>query len=649
MKPKDSAAGLGGLIYDHRFLLALVVIVAIIIRSIPGWLNWGYGSDYGIYYGITMKLAQTPKLYQPYSGWGSSYEYFPMLYLITLGFHWITGASIDFLLPKVAPVFGGLTVLILYFIALELFKSRKLALLSAALLAVSTVQLYQTSHAAPLTMGHFFLLLSIYFFIKCRSNESYTGPLYVSTMFLVASHHFSTYIYLISVSAIILYRNWKARGWTPKIRTDVFYLMFASGFSFLYWFLIATPVFNAFMRSGTGVSPFALVAAFYVLFFASLALCRWRMKRKRKMDSGNPEHPETVKGARQNAGARRACGAAQTPTTQKNIVKLVVSTLFIWAVTLAFYLINFRGVLSMMGWLSIIVILPIMSAVISFGIVGWSYLRIYAGGAFLKGWVLVIVFSGFYGFVTGNAIIIPERHIEYLIEPACILSAIGLLGFVSRFPYRTKKIIGALVVGLIAANAVGYPIYMPHSSFQEAIPESSRNAVEWLRGSAQNNSTIASDHRLGVMVELDGHNGLQATFEEGAELWNCTTLNDTISHLKYLGAGNESRRIDYVLIDSAIYYHGLNVGLVNNEFLLVWINGTVYPLLQSSYSVFKLVYRNCTYKGYNKTELADVYANKSGNIDFMDLENEKAIAHVKDWCEIYKVDWEFIGNSTARS
>ncbi|PKK81827.1 MAG: hypothetical protein CVT47_00385, partial [Thermoplasmata archaeon HGW-Thermoplasmata-2] len=626
MKPKDSAAGLGGLIYNHRFLLMLVVATAIVIRSIPGWLNWGYGSDYGIYYGITMKLAQTPKLYQPYSGWGSSYEYFPMLYLITLGFHWLTGASIDFLLPKVAPIFGGLTVLILYFIALELFKSRKLALLSAALLAVSTVQLYQTSHAAPLTMGHFFLLLSIYFFIKYRNNESYAGPLYVSTMFLAASHHLSTYIYLISISAVIIYRNWKARDWTPKIKADVFYLMFASGFSFLYWFLIATPVFNAFMRSGTGVSPLALVAAFYALFFASLALCRLRMKRKRKSAAGNPEHPETVKGARQNAGAvqsaRRAQKAAQIPTTSMNVAKLIISTGVIWTIALVFYLINFRGVLSMMGWLSILVILPIMSAVISFGIVGWPYLRLYSGGAFLKGWMLVIILSGLYGFFTGNAIIIPERHIEYLMEPACILGAIGIMSFASRFPYKIKKIVGMLVVGLIAANAVAYPIYMPHSSFQEGIPDSSYNAIEWLRGSAQNNSTIATDHRLGAVIELDGQSGLHATFEQARNLWNCTSIGQMLENMTYNesvsvggSTANVTRRVSYFLIDSVIYRCGLNVGLCgNNEFVFPRINGTTYPILQSNPQEFHLVYRNCTYKGYNETALGAIYNLSVGNI-----------------------------------
>ena len=159
------------------FWLIVVTVIAIVIRSIPAWTNAAWGSDFGIYYGLTNSFVETGDLYNPYDGWGSSYQYFPVLYAITGIAHWITGIDVLVLMPKIAPIFGGLTVLIFYFIVYNLVKRRDVALLSAAFLSVASFHVYQTSHAAPLTMGHFFMLLSLYFFVKYIKNAKYLFPL----------------------------------------------------------------------------------------------------------------------------------------------------------------------------------------------------------------------------------------------------------------------------------------------------------------------------------------------------------------------------------------------------------------------------------------------------------------------------------------
>mgnify|MGYP006992556920 CR=1 FL=1 len=84
-------------------------------------MNAAWGSDYGIYYGITDDFLKHPQLFRPYSGWGTSYVYFPVLYIVTAIFQGITGLGLDFLMPRVAPIFGGLTVPLLYLIVKEIF------------------------------------------------------------------------------------------------------------------------------------------------------------------------------------------------------------------------------------------------------------------------------------------------------------------------------------------------------------------------------------------------------------------------------------------------------------------------------------------------------------------------------------------------
>ncbi len=80
-------------------------------------------------YGLTKSFVESGELYNPYYGWGSSYQYFPVLYAITGFAHWITGIDILVLMSKIAPIFGGLTILIFYFLVYELIKDRKIAII----------------------------------------------------------------------------------------------------------------------------------------------------------------------------------------------------------------------------------------------------------------------------------------------------------------------------------------------------------------------------------------------------------------------------------------------------------------------------------------------------------------------------------------
>lgn len=202
-----------------------VVLGAVVMRSLPGWTNPAWGNDYGIYFGITQDFVDHPQFFRPYTGWGTSYVYFPVLYATTAAVHGLTGLDVAFLMPKVAPVFGGLTALVVYLIVKNLFGKREAALLSAAFLAANPFQLYQTSHAAPMTMGHFFLCLSILLFIMHRKDRFWTGPLYISTAILIGSHHLGTYFYILFVFTALLWRNLQSDKWTENLREELFYFL----------------------------------------------------------------------------------------------------------------------------------------------------------------------------------------------------------------------------------------------------------------------------------------------------------------------------------------------------------------------------------------------------------------------------------------
>jgi len=111
------------------FWLLIITGIAIIIRSIPGWIYAAWGTDFGIYSGITNSVVTSNELFPAYSGWGSSYNEFPVLYAINAFAHWVTGFDVVDLMPKLVPIFGGLTILIYYFLIWELTKNKKIAIM----------------------------------------------------------------------------------------------------------------------------------------------------------------------------------------------------------------------------------------------------------------------------------------------------------------------------------------------------------------------------------------------------------------------------------------------------------------------------------------------------------------------------------------
>jgi len=243
-------AKLKGLHKNWVFWLILITSLAIIIRSIPGWIYEAWGCDFGIYFGITNSMVQTRELFPPYVGWGNSYNEFPISYLINALAHWATGIDVQTIMLKLTPIFGGLTIFVFYFLVYELTKNRKISLLSALFLAVLPFHVYQTSHASPLTIGHFFMILSMYLFVKYRKNNKYAIPLAISTILLVMSHHLTTYFYLISLVFIIFVENVTVKEWTGTFKKDLLYLFLTSILIFSYWALIAKTVYENFMISG---------------------------------------------------------------------------------------------------------------------------------------------------------------------------------------------------------------------------------------------------------------------------------------------------------------------------------------------------------------------------------------------------------------
>ncbi len=581
------------------FWLFLITAIAIVVRSIPAWTNAAWGGDFGIYYGLTSRFVENQQIFNNYDGWGGMYNYFPILYIFSAIGHWITGVDLLWVMPKIAPVFGGLTVFIFYFIVYDLTKRRDLAILSSLFLAVIPFHVYQTSHAAPLTMGHFFMLLSMYLFLKTMNKKKYLIPLLVSTVFLIMSHHLTTYFFLITIFFIVVIKS--IRVDLRSMYRDVFYVTVASALAFSYWIFVATPVFSTFMNTGLSISSYLVIFLFYVSLFG-LLLGIVALKNT------SPALIHMLK---------KKCAFHPTSSRKRALLYFAAGFLFIFSAEIVFLFVNFPVSGMRMRPLSVIYSIP-MLLFIGFGCLGVEYLKKVNNYWFFQAWLFAILCSFTYSLVTVNTTLFSDRHIEYLTVPACLFAAIGVffffrdrdhkvpLFFKKQLSYPSIQVLFVLVVcGLVFSNAVAvYPVYKSLEWMDESIPDETANTIDWMKNNLNTTTmVVATDLRLSKMIWAEGIN---ATFEETNTTWTCDTWVGCVADLY---DGENHRVVTHVLIDDVMRDVSVNVRVIQSLYM------TNESYLKFAEEPFELLFRNAT----------------------INQNNEEV-----HWSEVYKINWTFI-------
>jgi len=588
-----------GFLNSWYFWLFLITGIAIVVRSFPAWMNAAWGGDFGIYYGLTSRFVENQQIFNEYNGWGGMYNYFPVLYIFSALGHWITGVDLLWLMPKIAPVFGGLTVFIFYFIVYDMTKRRDVALLSSLFLAVIPFHVYQTSHAAPLTMGHFFMILSCYLFLKYMDQKKYLVPLMISTVFLIMSHHLTTYFFLITIFFIVVIKS--VRVDLRTMYRDVAYVLAASALTFSYWIFIATPVFSTFMNNGLSISSYFVILLFYIgLFGCLLGIAVMKKKIPDFIFRANITfmfHP---------AHSRK-----------RALIYFTAGFVFIFCAEIVFLFVNFPVSGIRMKPLSILYSIP-MLFFIGFGCLGVEYLKHVKNRWFFQAWLCAILSSFIYSLVTVNTTLFPDRHVEYLTVPACLFAAVGILYFFrfrehkvslslkKQLSYPTIQALFVLVVcGLVFSNAVAvYPVYTSLEWMDESIPNETANAIDWMNDNLdRNNTLVATDLRLSKMIWAEGMN---ATFEGTNDTWTSDTWVGCVADFD---AEEHHRLVTHVLIDDVMRDISVNVRVLQSVYM------TNESFLKFSQEPFTLVYRNAT----------------------VNQENEEI-----HWAEVYSVNWTFI-------
>lgn len=184
------------IIREHWLLLSILT-VAIFLRfyqlsSIPPSLNWdeaalGYNAYSILETGKDEYGNILPLVFKSFG------DYKPGIYVyLTVPFVAIFGLN-EFSTRAASSLFGALTILAIYYLVLELFSRKRLALTSALFLAISPWHLLLSRPAYESIVAVFFNVCGILFFLKFIRKKSYLFFLLSSIAFLI-----SLYTYQVS-------------------------------------------------------------------------------------------------------------------------------------------------------------------------------------------------------------------------------------------------------------------------------------------------------------------------------------------------------------------------------------------------------------------------------------------------------------------
>jgi hypothetical protein len=568
---------------DEWFPL-VVVIVGVGIRIAPNIFYFVWGNDFGIYYYLSRSYFNLNSLISPPSSpWGiDGYQYFPITYLIVDAVSSLTSLPVLVSLKYAVPIIGGLTPLLIYYISRELQIVRSISFLSAMLLAVDPIQLFQTSQPNYLTTGHFFLLLSVLLFLKYHTRFEYFVPALLSSVALTLSHQLSSYIFLISLIGMVVSVHLYKGSWLKHTSKDILFTAFTGTF-LLGYLIIRVPSSKYFLVSAAnGLELISILILFclvvisvYLILKVRGACCfLWRATER----------------LRENRSSKKSLG------------DLLFLALAVTIIEISLMILILTGSYSFIGYESVLLSIP-FAVLLGIAVIGTKNALIKGEIPEILGWTVAITISMLYSAITANKTLEVARQVEYLVEPFSIIAGTMLFSYLhgsystSSSPYRKilaplqlyngkisiprksrslnshylhmgpfyKKsplvlpsarativtvLISALLITLVWTSYSMPSLFVP--SVNEGATPQDAGAIAYLNSFGNKDLSVATDHQLGILLYSYGFN---SPFDKISVLWSSENWQKALWELE--GENGSYPKIGYILIDTAMIKDGV--------------------------------------------------------------------------------------------
>jgi len=503
--------------------LTALVLGSIAVRLSPLWSFLYWGSDTGEYFAILRDLVRSGHVSTMYDGWGITYPYFPGTFFLQGGLADLADLDVPTVLNFLVPILGSLSVVPMFLIARRVTGEDRVALFTSALLVGAIPHAYTTAHPAPATLGNLLALAGLLLFLRLRTDRAAIVPLVGVTGTLITTHHLSLYFFLLMVLGTIivqgLARPWR---WNAGSKREVAYAGILLGGTFAYWLGYAT-TFREFILTDVDIRPWwALLVLFGLglVVLGAIIYARTRIGWRYR-----PRYP-----------GLRYRGTAYALAVGVILILGLVSVLF--GVPGTTFRVSPEGLL----YFAPLVLL------ISFSAPGRKFVDFDTEGLVPNAWLVGLLCSAIVGIAVAPRVLIPYRHMEYLIVPFAILAGVGFFRLLDLRPARGRLRTAALTaVGLVfVANAfAGVPPPSTLAGWREGTIPAALDPAYWARDHAS--GLVVSDHHGSTTVF--GFGGLDATWDRTRVPFLAGSLTDPYAGLSKIDSPSGQRDGTYVWID----------------------------------------------------------------------------------------------------
>ena len=514
------------------FALLSVFLLGLIMRILPLTSYAIWGSDTGEYYYLTKALIENHYISFDYSGWGFGYPYFPGMFALTGGVE-LLGFNLLHVLMILTPVVSSLSVILFFFITKNVFKDERIGIVSALLFAVAIPHVFATSHPMPGSLGDFLLLLSVLLFIKTYENKKFLPLLFLSATALIITHHLSSYFLFISILFFVSMRELLQKSSDKKkLKMEIPFLGFFFATMMIQWLWIAKS-FEKILYDAFKIQPLILVLLSCLAFLALPIIVFLRRKIPWEY---KPKHA----------------------TYRSMIIRCTAAICIGFLLLLIAVFINVPGTTITTDPTSIILFGPTI-IMFCFAASGFAFSDFYKNGNFLFCWFLVIAFSMLIGTATNNTVLIPYRHLQYIVVPLLMFAGVGIVKFYDACEKNKLKNIFfafSFTILLLLAPFSCYPPTNVLGGFEEGTDYRDMEAVFWVKENLPG-AAIASDHRMSSM--LFGFADTSPTWEYAPIIFHSSLdeFNESKGELLNCSIPSGEKRIDYVFLDKTMKEKGV--------------------------------------------------------------------------------------------
>jgi hypothetical protein len=525
------------------FTLLAILVFAIVLRIMPLTNYAVWGSDTGEYYFLSDHLEREGRMVEDYDGWGFGYPYFPGMFYLSVEVAMLTGLDLLYTMMILIPTIAAFGVVVIYLLTRRLGGSESAGLVAAAATAVAMPVVITTSHAMPGAIGDFLALLCLLLLLKSYHSQRFLILLVAASIALVITHHLSTFIVLIAVVTIAIFREALKvpQNTIERLKIDITYIFLLLNLILFYWLIYAEPFRERVISSGLGDITLLGAAVIIYAAFAGIVGILFLI-RKKVTYTYKPKEHSTLRRWTYFGALLLLSLSAIAISSFVHVPPLEVSP----------------------GPILVMYLLPFV-ILVAFGSLGPNEALRSKEGIFLLAWIAGIGFAIIASILTGSQEIILYRYAQYMLEAWAIGIGIGAVvlfkmvftggrteGAVkgSHRPAGVMAFALILTLIVISAGVTANPPKEALGGFQEGITTEEMHGVYWCRTNLESDATVATDHRLSSM--LFGFAGLNASWDFVVDTFHEESFEDIRSELEDIGLPSGRKRIDYVMLSDEL-------------------------------------------------------------------------------------------------